>query len=280
MKKNQSQIRYDKGFIVVASCHSFYKTSALNLIDSLDEYYPDCKVMVVCHEDWKEDFAQYPQVVEIRTDCPNERRTKLWALQHTVFEKTCYLDADMEVESEEIENVWDLLDEEHDVAFGTIFAPSGASTAIYREEGDAKIRAIDKEKHLRYHGGFFLWWHNDQHPNAIKAMKLWWEKWISINQNPDWWDRPENQKYFPMNRGWDQFTWWKIHMEILPELKIQEIENNSFEQYKWNWSQNYGVWDPNLRRENYTPIINHRVINRTAMDEIKDGLVGGAIKGG
>ena len=58
-----SQVKHDKGFLIVATCHQFYKHSALALIDSLDEHYPDCKVMVVCHEDFKEDFELYPQVV-------------------------------------------------------------------------------------------------------------------------------------------------------------------------------------------------------------------------
>ena len=275
-----SQVKHDKGFLIVATCHHFYKSSALALIDSLDEYYPDCKIMVVCHEDFKEDFEMYPQVVEIRTDCPNERRTKLWALRHTIFEKTCYLDADMEVQNEEIQKVWDLLDDDHDTAFGVIYPESGASTAIYREEGEQEIRDNNPEKHLRYHGGFFLWWHNDKHPNAIKAMELWWDNWLSINRNDEWWAFPENQKYFPMNRGWDQFTWWKIHMEILPELKIQEVENNTLEQYRWNHNEYLAMFDKNLKEETINPIIKHRIIPRAAMDEAKDGLVGGIERAG
>lgn len=269
MTDNNNQIRYDKGFIIVASCHAFYKNSALILLDSLDEFYPECKVMVVCPPQWEEEFRMYPQVVEVRTDGPDERRTKLWALQHTVFEKTCYLDADMQIASEEIKQVWNLLDDDHDCSFTVINPPNGNSTAIYREEGDKQIRDNNPEKHLRYHGGFFLWWHNDKHPNAILAMKLWWELWNSINKNEDFWIK--NPHYFPMNKGWDQFTWWYIHMKELPQLKIQEVAGGPCpEMYRWNWNQY-------LFKECHNdlpPIIKHIVIKRDVMNNRTDLLSG------
>lgn len=254
--------KYDKGFLIVATCHAMYKNSALALIDSLDEYYPDCKIMVVCPEEWKWEFEAYDQVVEIRTDGPDERRTKLWALQHTVFEKTCYLDADMEVVSEEIQTVWDLLDEEHDMAFTIINARFGASTAIYNEEGKKGIRDNNIERHLRYHGGFFLWWHNEEHPNAIKAADLWWTQWKDLNLNPKFW--ADNPQYFEMNRGWDQFTLWHICMVDLPEVKIQEIGGGvTPEGMKWNCSTFY----TEEQLGDTKPVILHYPINREIMNQ-------------
>jgi hypothetical protein len=260
MTDKNNQIKYDKGFLIVCSCHAFYKNSALILLDSLDEYYPDCKVMVVCPPEWEEEFKIYPQVVEIRTDGPDERRTKLWALQHTVFEKTCYLDADMEVASSDITKVWDLLDENHDCSFTVINPPNGNTTAIYREEGERGIRDNNPKLHLRYHGGFFVWWHNNKHPNSIKAMELWWTLWGNINKNNKFWE--DNPQYFFANKGWDQFTWWYIHTKELPELKIQEVAGGpSPEMYRWNWNQYLSSEVHN----NLPPIIKHIIVRRDVM---------------
>lgn len=261
--------RFKEGFLIVASCHAFYKNSALQLIDSLDEFYPECKIMVVCPPQWEKEFRIYKQVVEVRTDGPDERRTKLWGLQHTIFEKTCYLDADMHVVSDEIKRVWDLLDDNHDCAFTVINPPNGNSTAIYKEEGDREIRDNKVEKHLRYHGGFFLWWNNDKHPNAKKAMELWWSKWIEINKSDEFW--VNNPQYFYKNRSWDQFTWWYIHMRLITDLKIQEVEGGPCpEMYRWNWS-------PYLFKEitkDLPPIIKHLVILREPMNNRVDLLTG------
>jgi len=275
MIDSNNQIKFDKGFLIVASCHGFYKNSALMLLDTLDEFYPDCKVMVVCPPAWAEEFKVYPQVVEVRTDGPDERRTKLWALQHTVFEKTCYLDADMQIASSEIQRVWDLLDDNHDCAFTVINPPNGNTTAIYREEGERQIRDNDPKLHLRYHGGFFVWWHNEKHPNAIKAMKLWWELWNDINKNDQFW--LDNPQYFFPNRGWDQFTWWYIHRKELPELKIQEIEGGpSPQMYQWNWNQ-YLSEDAH---GGLPPIITHIVISRDIMNVRSDMLTEGTVRAG
>lgn len=262
--------QYDKGFLIVASCHAFYKNSALSLLDSLDEYYPDCKVMIVCPPEWEDEFRVYSQVVEVRTDGPDERRTKLWALRHTVFEKTCYLDADMEVVSADIAKIWDELDDEHDCAFTVIYPPAGSTTAIYVEEGVQSIRDNDPEKHLRYHGGFFVWWHNEKHPNSIKAMEMWWGLWNSINKNSLWWDK--HPEYFDPNRGWDQFTFWYIHRKEIPDLKIKEIND----MYRWNWNSHL----PKHLLNGKEPIIRHHIINRQLMDSRKDLLSGNNTKAG
>lgn len=253
------ETKYDKGFIIVATQHAMYKNSALALIDSLDEYYPDCKVMVVTVPEWADEFTDYEQVVEIRTDGPDERRTKLWALQHTIFEKTCYLDADMEIVSPKICDVWDILDDDHDMAFTLIYPQFGASTAIYNEEGQAEIRDNNIERHLRYHGGFFVYWKNETRPNALEAVEKWWKYWLEINNNSQWWiDHPE---YYPVNRGWDQFTLWYIIMKDMPDLKIQEVGGLDEEGLRWNWHTTYRtalIIDE--------PIVWHKPINREVMN--------------
>ena len=91
------------------------------------------------------------------------------------------------------------------------------------------VRDNNIERHLRYHGGFFLYHNND---TALKAVSMWWDKWQEINENPKWWDN--HPEYYRPNKNWDQFTWWYIITKLMPELKIQEIENNTHYQYQWN----------------------------------------------
>ena len=272
-----NQILYDEGFLIVATCHAFYKNTALTLIDSLEEYYPECKIMVSTLPEWEEEFREFDSVVEVRTDGPDERRAKLWALQRTVFKKTCYLDADMEVVHDDIRKVWDLLDEDHDCAFTVIYAPAGASTAIYVEEGARKIRDNKIDKHLRYHGGFFLWWHDAEHPNAIAAMQLWWSQWNEINQNSEWWVK--HPEIYGPNRSWDQFTWWWIKKNIIPDLRIQEVEGEEgSKMYRWNWCSGY--MGTHRKDPDYPPVILHKVVNRSIMNSYKDMLTGDNTVGG
>ena len=219
----------NNGFLITATVGEAYQQFALNLIDSLDEHYPDAPVMVSTIPEWADSFKMYDNVVEIRSDGPNNIRNKLWALDKTPFDKTCYLDADLEIQDERIQGVWDLLDDDHDMAFTVICPPCGSTTAIYKEEGEKEIRDNNIERHLRYHGGFFLYHSND---TALKAVSMWWDKWQEINENPKWWDN--HPEYFRPNINWDQFTWWYIITKLMPELKIQEIENNTHYQYQWN----------------------------------------------
>ena len=247
---------YEKGFLIVATLHPWYKNNALILIDSLDEFYPDCKIYVVTHKEWVSEFKEYDQVIKILTEddgMPIAERTKLWALKHTPFEKTCYLDADMEVVKPEITEVWKLLDEEHDAAFTVINPRVGASTAIYKEDGEAKIRDNNPERHLRYHGGFFLWNNTEQ---ANKAMDLWWDRYIEINLKQQWWD--DHPEYYIQNQVWDQFTLWWIFRHDTPDIKIQEIE---YGQAKWNWNMYMNEED----MQGIEPVIIHHPLDRAAM---------------
>ena len=252
----------DKGFIICVTVKPVFVTLAHNLLDSIDEYYPDAKVMVSTLPQWEDEFKIYDQVVEIRTDGPNNIRNKLWALQHTPFDKTCYLDADMEFKSERVKEVWDLLDDDHDVAFTQICAQTGSTTAIYREEGEREIRDNNVEKHLRNHGGFFLW--HKHKPNAVKAMKRWWELWQEINENDRWWD--EHPEYFRSNQSWDQFSWWWLTQKEMPELKIQEIENDTAYQYQWN--MNPHVFKYVDKPDDWELIIDHHPAHKVKNESI------------
>tara|TARA_R110000822_G_scaffold3972_4_gene16976 strand:- start:1664 stop:2512 length:849 start_codon:yes stop_codon:yes gene_type:complete len=249
---------YEKGFVIVATLHPWYKNNALILLDSLDEYYPDCKVLIATHKEWADDFKEYDQVVNILTEddgLPHSTRAKLWALRHSPFEKTCYLDADMEIVDPEIQDVWKLLDDEHDLAFCKITTRVGASTAIYAEDGNAGIRDDDPEKNFIWHGGFFLW-HNNELANT--AMYNWWDRYKEINCSEQWWkDHPE---YWPGNQSWDQFTLWYILKHDTPGIKVSAVE---FGQAKWNWNMYLNAEE----EAGCTPVILHHPLDRYSMEK-------------
>lgn len=248
--------KYDKGFLIVATLNTWYKNSALALIDNLDEFYPEAKIFVATHKAWADEFENLDNVVKVLTEddgMPSSTRTKLWALRYTPFIKTCYLDADMEVISDEIQEVWDILDNNHDMAFTVINPKCGSTTAIYKEDGEAGIRDNDPERHLRYHGGFFLWNNTEL---ANKAMELWWDRYQEINCSKQWWeDHPE---IYHVNKSWDQFTLWWILKYDTPGIKIQE-----YTQAKWNWN----LYMPKEDFVEGEQVIIHHPLDRTKMQE-------------
>lgn len=244
-----------KGIVIVASVKEVFKRLALNLIDSLDDYAPDIPIFVSTIPEWADEFKDYDNVVEIRSDGPNNIRNKLWALQHSPFDISCYMDADMEAKSERVNEVFDLLDDDHDFAFTNIYAQTGASTMLYQEdyEKDPEWRDNDGVRHLRHHGGFFLW--NKNKPNAALAAKRWWELWQEINENDEWWDN--HPEFYRGNQSWDQFSWWWLCNKDIPDLKVQEIEDDTYYQYQWNWCPGIPRWHTDPVPEDFEIILYH-----------------------
>jgi len=87
-KKKQS-----KGFIIVASKkHAFYRYAKL-LAESVRDFWPEANITFFTEKEWvqEEDYDLFDNI--IKDDVPSHIRTKLWALNKTPYDITCYLDA-------------------------------------------------------------------------------------------------------------------------------------------------------------------------------------------
>ena len=99
-----------RGYLIVSTmARSFYEAMVM-AVESLKDEVPDAKVAVFTHEEWIRDSDRH-LFDHIITPVPVHVRTKLWALEQTPFDQTIYLDADMFVLNNEIEEVFDYLDD-------------------------------------------------------------------------------------------------------------------------------------------------------------------------
>ena len=99
-----------RGYLIVSTmARSFYEGMVM-AVESLKDEVPDAKVAVFTHEEWirDEDRHLFDHII---TPVPVHVRTKLWALPQSPFDQTIYLDADMFVLNNEIEEVFDYLDD-------------------------------------------------------------------------------------------------------------------------------------------------------------------------
>ena len=95
-----------KGYLVVASRKPNFYSLAINCIESIKDYYPDAKCCLVTEEkflDGREDIA------DDLIFCDDHYRAKLWGMANSPYNITMYIDADSEIEHEDIATVFDEL---------------------------------------------------------------------------------------------------------------------------------------------------------------------------
>ena len=103
-----------KGYVIVASKRKFYYVSACNLIESIQDFYPDAKCTLVTEEHFVDERGK--RIADQIIYCDDHTRAKLWGMAKSPYDLTFYIDADAECEHEDIEHVFDLF-EGNDVMF-------------------------------------------------------------------------------------------------------------------------------------------------------------------
>jgi hypothetical protein len=222
-----------KGFIYGVGQKDAFLKSALLSAESVKDYYPEAHITLCAPK--KMVSYKCKQVFDniICDDTvPDSVRTKLWALSHTPYDITMYLDADTICLSEEIQTAFDLLDQQQkDILFTRI--------RLY----NSNRKGIIPHPEFKYHGGVFLY-----NRKCIPFMIEWWERWQ--RGQLEW----EYNDFSSKLRCWDQFYLFYMITFTQHGLSIGEFP----EDVRWNFVNGYFRAELRGKQE----IIRHNTIKR------------------
>lgn len=240
----------NNGFVYVATYESIYYSSAVLSAESLKDYYPEANITLFTDKKFVNNRSSIFDNV-VTENVPDKTRSKMWGMARTPYEKTFYIDADTEVMHEDIKNVFDNLDENHDMAMTKVRSYSAVIT--------------------KFPGGEFTWHcgvclYNNK-PVTLQFMQDWYDYYNrqeKMKLTGDW-DLPDS--LYPREElwHWDTFTFWRLlHLEGYDKkLKIQSMKDDA----RWN-SHNYRQSD-----RQKPVIIEHHTLNRKkrmAQESIND----------
>lgn len=215
-----SPMSQNNGYLLVASNHYRYYAWAMNLAESIKDYYPEAQICLVTEErflDGREEVADH------LIFCDNHYRAKLWGMANSPFDNTFYIDVDMEIIGEGIETVFDELG-----------------------DNDMMFTGLPKDrwyvfKDTQFPGGTFTLCGGVCLYNSKPLVKEFMQEWYNyyVEQYAcRWWPKKEDGTFdtdlYPHHlRIWDQFTlWWLTNKEEkYADLKIEVFEND----LKWNY---------------------------------------------
>jgi hypothetical protein len=239
VQKNQNQ-ELSKGFLVVASNTRKFYSLGLNLIETIRDYYPEAKVCFVTEKhfcDGRETIA------DIVMHCGSWDREKLWAIANTPFDITMYIDADTEVQHEDIKTAFDHI-KDHDIVFTALTKEREYCFAIREWKG----------------GEFTLCGAVVLYNNTNPLVKDFMNDWYTLHKKQgegEWWPLDENGEFDYENhpshlRKWDQFTlWWLVnHEPKYKDLNIGIFDDDA----RWNYFSSYKERKQHVKKP---PIIFH-----------------------
>jgi len=187
----------DNGFVIVASKHQRFYKAAVDCAESVKLFWPEAHITIfVDHEEWIKptDYNHADHIVH--WEVPNHIRAKLWSLGQTPYKGiTCYLDADMTCQHEDVENIFEQLPEDLDLLFTKI------------RPYNAKVTKLSNTEEMTMHCGMFLYRNK---PKVIALMNSWYGEYLKQNKRKDnsWVNDIGN--YPDDVRKWDTFTMWKL----------------------------------------------------------------------
>ena len=187
----------DNGFLIVASKSKRFYKAAIELAESIKLFDEDAHITVfVSHEEWirPTDYNQADHIVH--WEVPNHIRAKLWALGQTPYKGiTCYLDADMQCQHEDVVDMFDQLPDELDLLFTKI------------RPYNAKVTKLTNTEEMTAHCGMFLYRNN---PQTIALMDSWYGEYLNQTERTKEGYINEIGDYPDDVRKWDTFTMWKL----------------------------------------------------------------------
>lgn len=223
------------GYLYVATVKHEYYVAAKRSAKSLLDFYPEAKITLFTLPEWVEE-EDHEIFEHIRTDGPNHIRTKLWALAHTPYYKTMYVDCDTFIQHEDISTVFDYLGD-NDIIF------------TRNRPYNVKITKLNDTEEMIYHCGIFVY---KKTKNTQSLMLDWYERYLE-QIAPGFDPSPYSQKVRP----WDTFTMWYLlnKTEYKDTIKVGDFPNPDA---RWNFCM--GQKPEELMGEDV--IISHYTINR------------------
>lgn len=271
-----------KGYLYAATCSRAYYEAMVMSIESLKDEIPDAQVAVFTHADWVED--QHKHLFDhLFTPVPVHIRTKLWALDKTPFDLTMYVDADSFVESPELQEPLDMLEENPDVdVYMSENRPYNAKVVYFTEdnmEGEGiparemehwveedmdKVRKGIGHK-FRWHCGLLVYRKNEV------TDKL-WSEWLRFYRKHN--EEKDGHKPFPNSLTyWDTFAFWRaLHENPNLDVNIKRLPNDA----KYNFVTGYKTTElrpGTVKALNHYTIppdhVKREYINETGIDATK-----------
>jgi len=212
-----------KGYLLVASRDPIYYSWACNLMGGIKDYYPDAKVCLVTEQRFVDARADEADHLVI---CDDHYRAKLWGLTQTPFDITFYLDADMEIIGEGIEEIFDELGD-NDMMF----------TGLPKDRWYVFMETEFPGGTFELCGAVCLYRKTEK---TMQFMQDWYDYYVKQYANTLWptnaLGEPDEENYPRKSLSrWDQFTlWWLTNKEEkYQDLKVAVFEND----LRWNyWS--------------------------------------------
>jgi|TARA_R110002167_G_scaffold20450_1_gene75001 hypothetical protein len=275
-----NQPQQNNGFLYVGSLTKPYYDAAVMSAESIKDYWPEAKCMLFTHEDWVQERRDSRIFDKIVTGVPAHCRAKLWALEKTIFDKTCYMDADTYCEHEDIKYIFDDLPDEYDMAM-TTNRPYNAKVVYFKkdrelthyEEEDKKLiwengdpdgkplyavhsweeNAKNEVYRMLWHCGMFIY---NNKPHTLKMLNAWYTNYREqIENKKNWHEKFEHPRSLWF---WDTYAFWRTNFYTNYEVKIREIHP------KWNFVNGYRDFELS---EKHPKVIHHYTVPARPQDE-------------
>ena len=225
------------GFVYVASKHEEFINAARFSANSLKDFWPESNITLFTHEEWvkEDDNLIFNNIVT--EDVPYHKRAKLWALDKTPYDLTCYIDSDTYIVNSEIKKIF----KQHDI-------DSDISLTRARRYA-AAIKCKFKGGELTDHCGLFIY---NNKPHTMNFMKQWWLLYCEQDEKKWIWNTDLYPEYL---RPWDMWTYWWL--QNMTEHKIKR-SYFSHPDAKWNFVYIY----KEKELDGHEPIIIHQPVPR------------------
>lgn len=232
----------NKGFVIVASKNQNFYTYAVNLMESIKDFYPEAQICLVTEERFIDERADEADQIIF---CDNHYRAKLWGMSQSPYDITMYVDADMECEHEDIAKVWDELGD-NDMVFHQLTKEREKFYAIREFRYDGGI------EEFTLCGGVCLY--RSSNPLVREFMEDWFELYNKQYKNL-WMPKGFNKEQWNRDlKDFDQTTLWWLTKK---EDKYKDLKIGIFhDDIRWNYFTQYG-YEGLKSIEGKPPILRH-----------------------